>query len=60
MSNVASFLSWKIQVINLMRDQGLPLRLTSIEVQRLESFWYWGYSPEDFVATLNLIKQVGA
>lgn len=57
--NVGPFFSWKRDVIELMRDQGLPLRLTSTEIARLESFWYWGFTPEDFVATLNLIEQVG-
>lgn len=60
MSNVGPFLSWKCHVISLMRDQRLPLRLTSTEVQRMENFWYCGFSAEDFVATLNLIKKVEA
>lgn len=53
------FFSWKIQVISVMREKGLPLRLTSTEVQRMENFWHWGYSPEEFVETLTLVKAVG-
>lgn len=59
MSNIGPYFSWKIQVINLMREKGLPLRLTTIEIDRLESFWHWGLNPEEFVATLTLVKQVG-
>lgn len=59
MSNVGPFFSWKCHVIRLMREQGLPLRLTNTEIDRLESFWHWGLSPEEFVATLKLIKRVG-
>lgn len=56
MSNVGPFFSWKCHVICLMRDQGLPLRLTPTEVDRLENFFYWGLSPEEFVETLKKIE----
>lgn len=53
--SINPYFSWKRHVIRLMRDQGLPLRLTPTEIQRLESFWYWGNSAEEFVETLKVV-----
>lgn len=59
MSNINPFFSWKCHVISVMREKGLPIRLTATEVERMENFWYWGYSAEEFVETLTLVKQAG-
>lgn len=64
MTNPGPYLSWRVHVIKLMRDSGHRMDergpvLTAAEVARMESFWYWGLSAEDFVATLNLIEKVG-
>lgn len=64
MSNVGPYFSWRRHVIKLMRDSGHRMDergpvLTPTEIERMESFWYWGLSAEEFVQTLNLIEQVG-
>lgn len=61
--SVGPYFSWKRHLIALMRERGFTVddelpRLTIEEVARMERYWNWGYSPEEFLDTLPLPKLV--